>query len=352
MTTPIKMVRIILILVVISLCSMAVSWVTDEPGRVIIDWSFYHIETSMATGLTAIALLTLLFVLSYSVIILLLHTPGQWTRSRLAKRQMLGLESITASFAAIAAHDLAVARKKLLRAQQYLPHQPMTMMLAAQIARLEGNESKSRLYIEKMLGHEVTEFIALRNLIENAVNSGDNTLAIEYAEKALTIKPQDNWLITTIAMLYVKTGRHQDAARLLELSLKKRYIDKQFFYRETAHALYETAKQLTEHKRYDSAISHIKESLKKLPYFPEASSLLAEIYLKKADLKSSINTIEKAWKIAPHKSLRLYLLEILEKSDNRKKIIPSVQKIAKIHPEHEESLMLISDINNISSQWP
>jgi HemY protein len=299
--------------------------------------------------LSAVAVLALFCVIFYLLVYLIIHTPQRWKRTQLAKRQMLGLEALTETFAAIATYDAMLAHKKLLLAQKYLPHQPLTLMLSAQVARISGNEKDSRLYIEQMLQHDVTEFIALRSLIEKTKNSNDFTLAIHHAEKALAIKASDNWLIATLSELYAKSGRMQDALHLLESSLRKRYINRDFFRRESAYTLYENAKFLLEQQRGEPATYALEESLRRLPDFTAASVLLAETHIARNNLKAALKVITKAWREEPHAQLREALLKILKKYDNRQKFLSSAEKIAKIHPEHEESRLLVENLNNLES---
>ena len=344
------MIRLIFTLLIIALLSLAVTWIADEPGKVMIDWSTYHVETSVLILLAFTACVALFCVLVYSLLSLLFHTPGNWTRLRLAKRQMLGIESITQTFAAIATHDMELAHKKLALARQYLPNQPLPLMLAAQIARLEGDERNAHRYIEQMLGNEVTEFMALSDMVEKAKSGNDIPMAIIHAQKALAIKPQDNWIISSLAALYVKAGRSKDASLLLESSLRNHYINRPFYHRETASLLYEKAKALVEEKRHDSAIAVLEESLRHVPGYVPATSLLAEIHITaRNDVKKALKILGNAWKIEPHPSLREVLLKCVETFHNKQKFIPTLWKIAKVNPEHEESKLLVKEIKNVSN---
>ncbi|HEU5048312.1 MAG TPA: heme biosynthesis HemY N-terminal domain-containing protein [Rickettsiales bacterium] len=338
--------RIILILLIIAFLSLGVAWLADTPGIVTVDWGSYHLETSLPMLLAIVASTALLFMLIYTLVLTLLYTPRHWAHSRLAGRQMRGIEAMTAAFAALATSDLRQARKQVLRAQQYLPHQPLPLMLAAQLARMEGNDSKARLYTEKMLGNEVTEAMALRHLIENTRNADDHATALTYAEKALALNPKDTGMIATLCELYVKTGNPSRAKHLLEHSLQRRYIDKKFFRQESARILCEEAKQLMEQRRTDAAIIQLKESLSRQPELTEAAVLLAEILIARNESEKAFAILAKSWKYAPHASLRETLVRLGENEQNRKKFISSLQKIAKIHPEHEESELLLRDINN------
>ena len=331
------MIRTIIFLLLIASLSLGISWLADVPSSVVIDWANYHIETSVLLLIAVIAILSLLFLVSYLIIFAIIRLPRVWLKSRLVKRQALGLQYLTETFVAISTQDIALAKKKLSVTQQYIPHQPLVLIFAAQLAKLEGNESQARLYLEKMLTTEGAEIIALRSLIEKARQNNDNATALNYAEKAISIKPQDNWTIITLAELYAKYGRIQDGMRLLDLSLRKKYITKEIYNREKASLLYENALLLVNQNRHDFAIAILQEALRKLPDFIEATTLLAELHIRNSEFKQAIKVIGEAWKILPQPDLTKLLLECLQKD---KKVASYIKKIIQINPAHQESIIL------------
>jgi HemY protein len=338
------MLRLIVLLGFITALSLGASWLADEPGRVVIDWSNYHVKTSLLVIIAAIAGFSLGFMILYALFYTLIRTPRIMLRSRLQKRQSLGLNALTDSFAALATQDVMTAKRHIGRAQYYLPHQPLTLMLSAQIARLEGNDSQARLYLEQMLKAESTEFIAMRGLIENARRSHDDTLALEYAEKAIALKPQDGWLITLLAGLYTTKGKTQQALQLLENASSKRYIDRELFRRLSAYVLYENAKILAEQKRWDFAIAILEDSIRKAPGFAPASALLAEAYAKQNEMKQALKVVSASWKITSHPLLTGALLTFYEMDKERKKVISTIEKLAVIHHNDRESQFLTAEL--------
>ncbi len=339
------MIRLILILAIIALVSLGLSWVADEPGSVVIHWSNYHIETSLLLLIASVAVLTLICAIIYSLIFILIRSPRNWARSRLAKHQMLGLEALTETFTALATQDIKYAKKYLSRAQNYLPHQPLTLMLSAQVARLDGNESNARLYIEQMLKNEGTEFMALRSLIESAHRSNDYKTAISHAEKAIALKPKNAWLITTLAELYAKSSRVQDALRLLELSARRGYIKSDVFKYEYAQILFENAKALAEKNQPDSAISTLIAALKKQPDFTEVTLLLAKLLTANDETKQAIKILRAAWERTPSEELSKALMGCVDTAEKQKKFASLLRKIGKIYPENSESQLLMAELD-------
>jgi HemY protein len=334
------MLRLCIVLLIITALSLSLAWVADEPGRVIVDWAQYHIETSVLVLVAASAALGASSMAIYGTLRLLLQTPHHWSHKRLAKRQTQGLEALTEAFAAIATQDTAEAKKQIGRAQLLLPHQPLPMMLAAQVARQEGNESQARLYLEKMSKSKATGFLALRGLMENARRAGDDPSAVRYGEEALALKPQDPGLIKALAGLYAKQNRTQHALALLENAWRKRALDKDENRRLSAYALYENAQTLIRHKREDFAIAVLEDVLRKQSDFAPAGALLAATYTKKNETKRALKILQAAWKRMPHPTLSEALIACYEASTDREKVRSKIQKITQAHPDERESRFL------------
>lgn len=338
------MIRLISILAIITLLSLVATWLANSPGHVVIDWSNYHIEASVLLLVAGIFIAALSCLIIYCILYGLLRAPSHWQRSRLARHQTLGLESLTSAFAAIATQDMRAARRHIASAHKYLPHQPLTLMLASQLARLEGNESQSRLYLENMLKAEGTEFMALRGLIENARRSHDDDAAIKHAEQALKIKKDDHWIATTLIGLYVNKHRSQDALKLIDSTTRNGAItrkEKKYF---TAAVLVEHARPFIEQKRYEMALPALTEALRIKSDCVSASTLLAKIYIAEGDTARAIKCISKAWKIMPHPLLTQALAECAEPIKTRGKILRTAEKLARIHPENRESRFLLATI--------
>ncbi len=113
------MIRVVLFLIVVGALSLAVAWLTDRPGDVVITWQGMRIETSLmvlgAAVLAAMALLALIVALIRAV----LRSPAMLANRVRNRRGMRAYEAISNGLIAVGAGDIAAARKHLRRGQ---PH--------------------------------------------------------------------------------------------------------------------------------------------------------------------------------------------------------------------------------------
>lgn len=338
------MIRLVLFLIVIAALSLGISIIAEEPGKVAIDWGVYHIEASVLTLIGVVAVLALACLVAYLVLFYLIRSPKQWAKSRQARRQLLGLTALTETFAAIASQDVRGAKRYLKRAEGLLPDQPLTLMLASQVARLDGNDSKSQLYLERMSKTSVTEFIALRGMIDNARRSGDIPLALHHAEKAYEMKPHDHWLATTLIALYTAQDKMDEALRVLEKSARRRVLHADEVHQLRAAILCAHADVLARQQQVKSSVAMLRTVLKRYPAYVPAIMGLVKAYLSQDDVSMALKVAGDGWKRLPHPEIVDLLLACFDKAKDKPKAAKVLRKLAKYHADHDEAQVLMAGL--------
>lgn len=334
------MIRLIILLLVIVSLSLGLAWIADEPGKVAINWGVYNIEMSVLTLVAGIAALALAFMTVYWFFSVLIRSPRIWSQSRLAKRQSLGITALTETFAAIATQDTRGARRYLKRAEHLLPDQPLTLMLASQVARLEGNDSKSQQYLERMSKAGVTEFLSLRGMIDNARRTGDLATALNHAQKAYDMRPQDHWVALSLIGLYADSGRVDDALQHLQRAARKRAIHADEVHLIRAGLLCVDAKRLAANQQYDSAIFRLKDALRRNATFVPATVLLASIYSAKGDASLAFHTVGEGWKRNRHPEIGEEIIRTYDAAKDKVKSAKLIKKMVKRYPDSVEAQVL------------
>ena len=92
-----------------------------------------------------------------------------------------------------------------------LDEPPLTLLLSAQAAQLEGDDHAARGYFEAMLDQPATAFLGLRGLLVQAERTGDTARALELAERAFALRPETPWVLTALLELQTRAGRWSDA---------------------------------------------------------------------------------------------------------------------------------------------
>jgi HemY protein len=122
---------------------------------------------------------------------------------------------------AVAAGDAQEAQKQARRADMLLSEPPLTMLLSAQAAQLNGDEAAARRYFEAMLERPETAFLGLRGLLMQAQRDGDEGEALRLAARARKLQPRTPWVLRTLFDLQLKEGQWRPALATLEDAAKR-----------------------------------------------------------------------------------------------------------------------------------
>jgi len=140
-----EIMRILIYIVEVAVVVAVAVWLADRPGVVLLEWQGYRVETS-------IGVLALVFLFCVGVVVAglfwgwrwLRRRPREWSQNRRLSRQNAGLQALSEGLVAIAAGDATAARKHSRRAGSLLENAPMTLLLEAQTAQIEGDDAAAR----------------------------------------------------------------------------------------------------------------------------------------------------------------------------------------------------------------
>jgi HemY protein len=199
------------ILILAAVIAAAV-FMADRPGRVDIIWQDWQIETSVGVLVAAAVFAALLVWLLISALRLIISSPQRMLRSRRAWRRRAGYRALAQGMVAVAAGDAQEARRYARRADVLLADPPLTLLLSAQAAQLDGDEGAAKRFFTAMLERHETEFLGLRGLLNQALRAGDRRAALQLTERAMALRPRARWVALSRFDLETREG-HWEAAR-------------------------------------------------------------------------------------------------------------------------------------------
>jgi HemY protein len=299
-------VRILLWLVALMVLAAGAAWLADHPGALVIDWGSYRIETSAA----ATAALLVVFIL---VLILFGRAVGWIARGSPAlreSRRRRGYKALTSGLVAVAEGDGANARRLAKRAKSLIKEkQPLTTVLLAQVAQLDGDEQAARRYFTLMLDNPDTEYLGLRGLIVDANRHGDTTEALKLARRAQEVSPNAPWLLSTVFELETREGLWQDAQKTLERSRRKRLVTPDDARRRKALVMFQRAREETVAGDDEAALDCALRASGFAHDFVPAAALAARLVAPSRPRKAA-RIVERTWRTAPHPDLAAAYAEI------------------------------------------
>jgi HemY protein len=133
------MIRIIVFLILLGFAAWGASEVAKLPGDVVMTWGPYRIEATLPVAVLMVFLLIVAALLLWSILRALVRTPGHIRRRHHARRHARGRHAITHGLLAIGHGDPAAARQHANVARKLAGDDPLTLLLHAQAAQLEGD---------------------------------------------------------------------------------------------------------------------------------------------------------------------------------------------------------------------
>jgi len=272
------MLRILWFFLLIAIVVFASLWIAQHPGTVEINW--FGREVSLSTGIALLVLLifTILVIFTFSVLRGLWRSPGSLMRVYKNNKRSRGYKALTLGMVAVAAGDPDEARKQSKKADVLLNEPPLTMLLQAQAAQLNGDENAARKYFIQMLDNEETAFLGLRGLTNQAIKKGDRDEALKLAYNSEALEALQE--AQSRKLLPKEESKHKQAVVLTQIALEK-----------------EKAGDL------EFALNRAIKAVNRDPSLVAAQEAQARLYVATNRHRKAAAAIEKAWKKQPHPDL-------------------------------------------------
>lgn len=207
--------RVLLWLVLIAGLSALGLFLADAPGIVQIEWQGYRFTLRTSLLIAAIGISFFLALWVMLLIAQLWELPARRKVEKTYLRQQAGLRALTQAATAIAMADSDKARKDIKRAQRYLDHSPLTLLMEAQWHEKQGKPDKALPLYQELATHEDTAQLGLRGLLQTAERKGDYAHALSIAEEAALQFPKDRSLFTHTLDLMLHEKKTDEAIALL-----------------------------------------------------------------------------------------------------------------------------------------
>lgn len=345
------MLRALYTFLIVAVLSGIAIWLADNPGDLVMNWRGYEIRTSFVVGVAAMAIAAFLVLLVYRIAVSFIETPASVSRYLEKRRQQKGFLALSRGMVAVAAGDAADAKRYAAQAHKLLDAPPLTLLLAAQAAQLEGDEAGATKYFERMLDAPETEFLGLRGLFIQARRAGDRDGALAHARRAFELRPQTPWAAQAVFEIEAAEEDWDAALKTLDRVVSTKLIPRDEARRRRAVLL--TAQAMTAAEAARGQVGDAKgpalERASKLaseaaslePHFVPAVALAAHLAAETNHQRKGMKLIEEAWKTVPHPDLADVWLDMIDGESGYDRAARA-QALAARNPDHVESHILIA----------
>ncbi|HXE68134.1 MAG TPA: heme biosynthesis HemY N-terminal domain-containing protein [Hyphomicrobiaceae bacterium] len=343
------MIRILIFLLAVSAFAVGLHWLADRPGTIVVEWQDYVAETSVILAVVLLLLLVALLLLVWSALRQVWASPAAVGRLMRRRRLQRGLDAISGGIIAIGAGDGSLATRYALQARKSLPHEPLTHLLRAQAAQLNGDASTARRIFEAMLATPDTAQLGLRGLFLEAMREGETEPARQFAERALKLNPKLAWPVEALFDLMCKAQDWPGALATLAVAQRQNLIDKAVAQRRRAVVL--TAKaQEAEDTEPDRALEFALEAHKLAPNLVPAAAIAGRILASQGNTPRAARVLLKTWRLAPHPELAT-VYAYARPGDSPRDRLTRVRHLGRLTPQDNEAAIAIAIASIETREW-
>src|SRR5262249_29578734 len=268
------------------------------------------------------------------------RSPGAWRGHLHRRRGARGYGAVSQGLIAVGSGDLIAARRFAAHADRIAPSEPLTLLLRAQTAQLEGDRATAARSFEQMAAREETRLLGLHGLFIEARRRNDPTAALHYAEEAAKENAVPAWAGQAVLEFRCIGGDWSGALDRLERNMKAGLVDKETYPRQRAVLLTAQALAVEERDR-----SHAKaltlEAAKLAPALVPAAALAGRLLGEEGELRRAARVIDTAWRLNPHPDLADAYAH-LRPGDSARERLARIQTLAGRSPGNVEAALAVA----------
>jgi HemY protein len=334
------MIRVIIYLIILAALAFGAVWMADRPGEVAITWQGRRIDTSVMVLLAAVAALIVACVIAWSILRAILRAPETIARYRRYRRGVRGYRAVSQGLIAVGSGNARTAKRFTAEAVRIAPREPLTLLLSAQSAQLNGDRDGAVATFQQMAERDDTRVLGLHGLFVEAQRRQDHAAALGFAEEASRDASMPVWAAQAVLEFRCAAGDWSGALERLDQNLNGRLIDRRTYRRQRAVLLTAQALSLADSDRA-RATALAREAAKLAPDLVPAAALAGKLLGDAGERRKAARTIERAWRANPHPDLAAAYAK-LRPGDSARQRLSRVETLAAKGPVDAESALAVA----------
>lgn len=334
------MIRIILYLALLLGVATGLAWFADRPGTVTINWLGYEAAPSVFQAVIILTLLVLLLAALVWLMFTVINAPRRVSRRMERRRQRKGMQALQEGIFAAGSGDQAKAAKFAGLAQKYVPNSPLTKLLRAQAAQLNGDRIAAQRIFTSMLDEDDTKLLGLRGLFQEAKREGQLEAAKLYVQQALAINPSLPWPAPALFEFQCREHDWQGALETLNIARQHKIFDRKAADRRRAVLLTALAAE-SEERGDGKALELALEAHKLAPELVPAAAIAGRVLAAEGNTQKAAKIIAETWELAPHPDLAAVYAHA-RPGDSPRDRLARVKSLASLTPGHAEAAIAVA----------
>ncbi|MEX2618536.1 MAG: heme biosynthesis HemY N-terminal domain-containing protein [Alphaproteobacteria bacterium] len=345
------MIRAAFIFVLIGCFVWLAVWFAGNPGYVDIRIAGLQIRTQAGIFVLGLVVVIVVAAVLYRLWRFIRYVPGGLLDHRRAGRRQRGYQALTQGMVAVAAGDADEAKKFARKADVLLKEPPLTMLLSAQAAQLEGDEGAARRYFEEMLKKPDMAFLGLRGLLMQAVRRDDRGEALRLAERAFQLRPDTPWVLTRLFSLQVAAGKWSEANDTTQRAVRAGVITQDAGRRRRAVLAVALSDAAARAGDSATALKQARVAHDLAPDLVAATVVYMRCLAAAGKMRRAVKLTESAWALEPHPDIAAAYKGLGGEDEPPLARVKRFQRLCSIRPDRPESHYALAEVSLAADLW-
>lgn len=291
--------RAVTYFILIAIMGMGAAWIADQPGEVTLTWLGREITMDVVVAAGLVVVIVIVIILFISLVKLIMGGPQAFTDFLSVRRERSGYSALSSGMLAVGSGNVKLAAKHAAQANKLLSDEPLTLLLKAQTAQLQGDDEEARRIFDAMLQRSDTELLGLHGLFVEAQRAGDMELARAYAERAVERQPDLPWAGKAVLKLQSASNDWAMVEQTIDRNQRNKLISKPEANKK--RAVLKVSQAMDLEKKDEAAALKLAEDAHKLdPNLVPAAVIAGRLLSARGDIRKATRILERTWRKSAH----------------------------------------------------
>jgi len=341
--------RAVTYFILIAILGIGAAWIADQPGNVTLTWLGREISMDIVVAIALVVAVVIAMILFWSLIKLIMSGPQAFTDFLSLRRERSGYNALSSGMLAVGSGNVKLAAKHATQANRLLADEPLTLLLKAQTAQLQGDNAAARRIFDAMLLRSDTELLGLHGLFVEAQRAGDMELSRAYAERAVERQPDLPW--AGKAALKLQSASHDwgQVEQTIDRNQRNKLLSKPDANKK--RAVLKVSQALEREKDDEASALKLAEDAHKLdPDLVPAAVIAGRILSSRGDIRRATRILERTWRKSPHPDIAEIYGDV-RPGDSPRDRLKRVKSLASIGASRDEGAVALARAAIDAQAW-
>ena len=305
------MIKYTLLFILLIFTGYLTTFVTNEPGEILIEWHGWLVETSVSSLIFIILLSFIIIYLLFKFIFFLIKFPNSIQNKLKHNRQKKGLSYIYSGISALSMDEKNLAELHFNRSKRLIKTDPLKLLLQIETSKNSENLKNKEVVLKKMLNYPETQLYALKKLINYSIANNEYDKANKLTKLIPKNKDTPLWFYEKLLLANILNNNFTEILSIIKLMTRYKKISTNKKRKLLGKIYYSKHLKNKTEGNFNLALKDLSTCLKYVPDFSPGIASKAFL-LHEKNSEKGIKYAEAMWKRNANPDLVNFFLEIFK----------------------------------------